>query len=143
MNLRKLPDWRTRLDEFIADVAAHPFDWRTHNCAGFVSRALAAQAGADPWEALRATFAECRTDHDVRHLLSVEYGGLEELFDAELLPHGFWRHPCATAGAPIITLGDDDQIGAGVSLGRYVCVLTTDGLIMTARHRILAAWSWP
>lgn len=143
MNLRKLPDWRERLQDYLDSIKGRPFDWRRHNCAGFVSHCLAAQCGLDPWVDLRAEFEALPDDQAVQIRLQTKYGNLELFIDQALKPYGFSRTTCASAGSPVITLGDNGKLGAGIALGRVTASLSYTGLTLSARTRHVVSWGWP
>jgi hypothetical protein len=141
--LRKLPDWRERLDEYLHSVSTLKFDWRTHNCAGFVSQCIAAQCGHDPWAVMRARYAELESDADVHLAMAREYGTLEKMLEIELVTFGFREVSCASAGSPVITMIESGVRGAGVSMGRYTVALTEQGLTMSSYFKHANAWGWP
>lgn len=47
------PDWRVRLDAYVAAAWRAPFDWGSNNCGLFVAGAIEAMTGVDPAAELR------------------------------------------------------------------------------------------
>lgn len=57
----KLPDWRARLDSWVAESFRMPFAWGQHDCALNAARAVEAQTGVDfaaDWRGRYSTYEE-------------------------------------------------------------------------------------
>jgi hypothetical protein len=60
----RLPDWRTRLEDYLARVAGQPFRPGRHDCALFVAGAVEAMTGEDPAAAWRGAYRSLDAGQD-------------------------------------------------------------------------------
>lgn len=124
--LQRLPDWRLRLDAFVTERLARPFEWGAHDCALFAADAVLAITGHDLAVGLRGL----RARQALRHLQAV--GGV-----AGLVP------PCLAplAGPQLAFEGDLAMIEqAGSGLRRWALgVVAHGGVIGPARAGLAIA----
>ena len=63
----RLPDWRTRLEDYLTRVARRPFRPGRHDCALFVAGAVEAMTGEDPAAAWRGAYRSLAAGQDALH----------------------------------------------------------------------------
>lgn len=124
--MKRLPDWRARLDAMFDDIRRTPFDWATgHDCAlALAARAIFATTGVDVAEPYRGRYASAEGA-----LLVLRKAGFENLeaLAASLLP----EIPVSRAHlGDIVTYAIDDAFGCtfGVVNGERAFVLRPEGI---------------
>ena len=123
-------DWQQRLDTYIADNMAVPFDWQTHNCTTFAAGWVREATGRVL--EVPATESAAVATRTVKQL-----GGL--LADAcrqlgEPLPGAY-----AQCG-DVVLLQLPDATAFGVCLGAVCAAQGPDGLVMVPITETEAAW---
>lgn len=123
--MKRLPNWRARLDATLSEIRRTPFDWNGHDCAtALAARAVEAITGEDLAAEYRGSFSTRLGA--LRLIRKLGFKTLDELI-AGLLP----EIPVAMAGVgDIATFASDDAFGCtlGVVNGERVFVLRPDGM---------------
>lgn len=86
--LTRCNNWPAKLDLFIEEKRAQPFDWRTNNCAFFAADWLAILVGVDLAESFRGQVTTPRSALDIIHQRgetdAIAAGRLEEIGGLEV-----------------------------------------------------------
>ena len=138
----KQPDWRERLEAYLAEVQAWPFSWATHNCITFTTGAVAAMTGkpiTDVQEYLRWTGDRVPTRREVLRYMHGYAGGLEAALARTLQQVGAHRRPWPGAGDIIMARIDGTRC-CGICLGRRSAFASDDGVAYTRTAAITGAW---
>jgi len=129
-------DWRARLAQYVASVAARPFRPGAHDCALFVAGAVEAMTGADAARDWRGTYRTLAAGQAALQ----SAGFLDHVdFVAAICP------PVAPSLAQVGDLaalpGDDGPAALGVIQGGGVYCLSPGGLVIVSRLYIEKAFS--
>lgn len=138
----KQPDWRDRLEAYLAEVKGRPFSWATHNCLTFTTGAVAAMTGhpiTDVQAYLRWTGDRMPTRRDVLRYMHGYAGGLETTLARTLQQVGAQRRPWPGAGDVVLAPVNGPSC-CGICLGRRSAFVTDAGLVYTRPRAITAAW---
>ena len=134
--LTRLPDWRTRLSEFIDAVRRTPFEWGTFDCGtGLAGPAVAALTGVDVCLPYRGTYASPQAA--MRVVLAAGHRNLGDLV-ASILPE--LQHPSQATVGDIAAVETGSALGwsLGVVNGERIFVLRENGLatveLLTAKR---------
>ncbi|MBV9549633.1 MAG: hypothetical protein JO256_08190 [Alphaproteobacteria bacterium] len=134
--MKRLPGWRTRLNDCLEDMRRRPFQWGEHDCAlGLAAPCVAAMTGIDLGAEWRGRYA---TADEARAVLAA--AGHDDI--GGLLASLFEEVPPAFAGhGDLATLpGENEGLSIGVVTGAAVTVLGARGLSQTSRLNILRAF---
>lgn len=118
VSVKRLPDWRNRLDAYLDEKTREPFEYGTNDCALFVAGAVNAMTGFDPAEGFRGRYHTSAQAQ--RSLLSHGYEKVTEM------ARQFFReiHP-SRAQIGDLAVAED---ALGVIGGPMIFVLREDGL---------------
>lgn len=64
-SMPRLSDWTKRLDAFLIENRARPFEWGTFDCCMFAGQAIASMTGVDPAAPFRDTYGNVAEASDV------------------------------------------------------------------------------
>ena len=123
--MKRLPDWRNRLEAALDDIRRSPFAWGEHDCGpSLAGRAVLALTGEDIAAPYRGRY---RTASEAVRLIRDE--GFESLGDmaASVLPE---VHPSRARIGDIAAFRMDSPLGhsLGVVIGERVLVLRHEGV---------------
>ena len=138
----KQPDWRDRLEAYLAEVQALPFSWATHNCITFTTGAAAAMTGrpiTDVQEYLQWTGDRTPTRRQVLRYMHHYAGGLEAALVRTLEQVSAQRRPWPGAGDIILARINRTRV-CGICLGRRSAFVTERGVEYTRPASITGAW---
>lgn len=131
----RLPDWRVRLTDYLAEVARHPLRPGRHDCALFVAGAVRAMTGSDPARGWRGKYRSLAAGQ--RALEARGYADHVALVAA-------WCPPVAPAFAAVgdiaVMKSDVDAAALGLVQGASVYVLSRTGLVLVSRMEMLGAF---
>lgn len=122
--LQQLPDWRPRLQAYVATCVSLPFKAGTHDCALFWAGAVAAMTGHDPAVSFRGRYRTLKGG-----LLALKRAGFRNHVEAVAgllteIPPAYAR-----AGDTAVVAGDGEIAEAlGIVQGEMIYVLRPDGL---------------
>lgn len=129
------PDWRARLAQYVAAVAAQPFKPGSHDCALFAAGAVEAMTGTDAAADWRGTYRSLAT-------------GRRALQRAGFADHvAFVAAHCAPVAPSLAAVGDlavlpadNGQTALGVVQGGGVYCLSPGGMAIVSRLHIKKAF---
>ncbi|MFN3575363.1 MAG: DUF6950 family protein [Tabrizicola sp.] len=131
------PDWRSRLNAYLAEIAPADFSYGSNDCALFVAGAVRALTGHDPAAAWRGTYTTLE-------------GGLKRLKKAGIADHvavvdGLFQRvaPAFAQVGDVALLRAESSEGLGIVVGETVVCLSPRGLAHLPRNFIIAAWTVP
>ena len=136
--MARLADWQCRLAAYLSARQSVPFHWATNSCLTFVTGAVTAMTGRDPWADDRAALAGLRRGHVIKYM---------ERYGEDLV--GATTHALALADIyPTRSAGEGDVVHAqvgkvralGVCLGRLSAFAGKAGLVRAKPVEILDAW---
>ncbi len=129
------PDWRPRLQSYLARVSGRRFRAGRHDCALFAAGAIHAQTGFDPAHLWRGQYRNLDEGYAL-----LRGAGFED-------PAAFVAARCeeiaparAAAGDIAVLAGDDGTAALGVVQGAMVYCLRPSGLALVRRDEILKAF---
>ncbi len=133
----RLADWRTRLDAYLASVAAEPFQYGRLDCALFAAGAVEAMTGGDPVAGIGP--------------YTTLKGGLKALSKAGFRSPehvvGLHFDPVPTALAQVGDIAAVEQTegmpALGIVAGEVIAVLRPEGLGWLPRMQATDAWAVP
>ena len=138
--MRRVSDWPTRLDQYIAAARARPFDWGVNDCCLFACGAVAAMTGVDPGSWFRGRY---RSAFAARLALrQFAGGGLAEAIERLAARHGKPEiAPLRASRGDLCLMGTLDGInGLGVCLGSRAAFMAPRGLVFAPMARVARAW---
>ena len=113
--MTRLPNWRPRLYDYLAEGARTPFAYGQHDCAMFAAGAVEAMTGTDPAAEFRSRYSTLRGG---LHMVGSLLGECDALFV---------RIPVLQAGVGDVAWVDEGFPALGVVLGEDVAVLRLEG----------------
>lgn len=131
---RRAPDWRRKLELYIAAAADRPFGLGQHDCAMFAAGAVAAMTGADPAAPYRGRYGTLTEGLDLLRAdgfgdhLDVAGGLFEEVPVARARP----------GDLAAVAAGDGDALG--VVQGEHVYLVGPGGLRLVPLTDAARAW---
>ncbi|MFN4191809.1 MAG: DUF6950 family protein [Tabrizicola sp.] len=133
----RLPDWRSRLNDYLGEVAPADFRYGSNDCALFAAGAVRAMTGHDPAAAFRGVYSTLE-------------GGLKRVRKAGFADHVavvrtlFAEVPAAFAQVgDIAVLDSKGEPVLGVVVGEVVACLSPRGLGHVHRKHVTTAWRVP
>lgn len=134
-------DWPARLDAYLRDCAARPFQYGAHDCALFAAGAVAAVTGWDPAAAWRGAYDSLSSGQQA---LRAALGrvSLPQAVNRYLgRPHKLWRQAGRGDIAWVQDLLIDSRVLGVVDLsGERVAVAGAEGMIFAPTHAIRLVW---
>ena len=132
-------DWQDRLAEYLAAHEGQPFDWVSNSCLTFVTGAVTAMTGLDPWPVDRARIAGLQGRERVQEYMMEYGGGLQGAAARALAKAGLApvMDPCE-GDIVLAVVGNSEALG--VCTGRQCAFLTRTGLVLKQPTAILHAW---
>lgn len=131
--MKRLPDWKSRLTAYLAAIGTRPFKPGQHDCALFVAGAVETMTGDDPargWRGYRS-LAEGR-----RALARRGYADQVALV-ASLLPE---IAPALARAGDVAVVAGEDGPAVGIVQGEMVFALRREGLAILPRLQIERAF---
>ncbi len=119
-HIERLPDWRMRLHEYLADEAARKFEWGVSDCAIFAAGAIKAMTGHDPAAQWRGRY---KSMADGLRLIR-KHGHKDHVAAAR----AFLKTGRHRVGDIAVIEGDDAMPALGVVLGAAIAVKSPEGL---------------
>ena len=120
--MKRLPDWRQRLGEYVAGIAKTPFAPGSADCALFAADAILAMTGTDPAAGFRGRYKTLKGGF--KRLQKAGYADLAALVAAHLA-----EIPVAMAQVgDIAILSADGEAALGVVQGDRIYVRSLGGL---------------
>lgn len=134
--MARLPDWRPRLDRYLAEAARRPFRPGTHDCGLFAAGVVEAVTGYDPaagwlrgrYCTLEEAQALCRARGHADHV-AVIAAEFPEVHPVEAL-----------AGDLAVVINEEGEPVFGVVLGPRIAVLRVSGLGYCPRSDMVRAF---
>jgi len=130
----RLPDWRTRLQEYLLKVARTPFKEGVNDCALFLAGGVAAMTGVDYAAPYRDRYTTTRGG-----LRILRRDGFED--HVALAAHHLSEKPVAFANVgdgAVVVRGNEPALG--IVQGASVFVLMPDGIGHVALTDASTAW---
>lgn len=129
----RLPGWRARLIETLAEVKAKPFSWEEqHDCAlGLVAPVAKALTGKDFGAEFRGEYTTAKGA--LKALRKRKYKDL-----ADCMAKTFVEiHPSKAQSGDLVAIGTQDEIGValGVVIGERIGVLSPTGFATLDRSK--------
>ncbi|MBB4611600.1 DUF6950 family protein [Sphingomonas yabuuchiae] len=134
--MQRLPDWETRLADYLEPLRLRPFAWGDHDCCTFAAGAVAAMTGIDPMPEFRGRYSTAIGS--ARALRRFGAGDLPSTMDAKF----------ETIPAPLAQRGDIVMSSGllGVCMGPYLAAVGSEGaregLIKIERRAWVAPLAW-
>ena len=131
--MTRLPNWKTRLTTYLAEVVDRPFKPGQHDCALFVAGAVQAMTGDDPargWRGYRSLTAG-------RRALAKRGYSDQVALAASMLPA---IAPAMAQAGDVAVVAGDDGPALGIVQGEMVFVLRREGLAILPRLAIEKAF---
>lgn len=129
----RLPDWRRRLELYLADAARVPFAHGTHDCALFAAGAVKAMTGHDPAADYRGRYGSFK--EGLRALRAS--GDSDHLALADRL---FEAIPVATARPGDLAAVPMPRPALGVVQGELIYLVGDEGLRLVPLTSATRAW---
>lgn len=133
----RLPDWRSRLNAYFAEVAPVDFRYGSNDCALFAAGAVRAMTGHDPAAAWRGSYTTL--EGGLKRLRKAGLADHVAVVDSLLLPVA----PAFAQVGDLALLRDHEGQGLGIVAGETVVCLSPRGLAHLPRDFVTAAWSVP
>lgn len=142
----RLPDWETRLVDYINRVRRTPFNRAGFDCLRFTADAIYQVVGYD----LAHSFRSYTTDEEARAITGREPDAFYNLVSLTMLEAGFaatdWKH--AHRGDPcfIVNLSScapQWEGGLGICMGDHCLTPHGTGLIPIRMRAVRTAWNIP
>jgi hypothetical protein len=137
LQMQRLPDWRSRLTDYLARAAHQPFKWGEHDCALFAADCIREMTGIDVAEAVRGQYSSAESATEM-----LQAAGLRDL-KALAAGHLERAVPALAQVGDIAVVGTRRRQALGVVVGEMVAVLRADGLGHVPRDGMLAAFRVP
>lgn len=131
---RRAPDWRRKLELYVAEAAVRPFAFGEHDCATFAAGAVAAMTGVDPAGRYRGGYGSL-----TEGLQLLRAGGVEDHLD--LADRLFEAIPVARArpgDLAAVATGEGDALG--IVQGEHVYLVGPGGLRLVPLTEAARAW---
>lgn len=125
-------DWPQRLSAFIAAARARPFEWASQDCATFSRDWIEAATG-------RRVFDAPYSDATSAARYVEEQGGMLAAVKrvlGEPMPN-----PAAAGRGDVALVSNAGREVMGVVVGEHVAAPAADGVLMSSRSAMIAAWS--
>lgn len=133
--MTRLPDWETRLNNYVVECGGRPFVWGEFDCAMFAAGAVIAMTGDDPLAEFRGRYST--GPGSIRALKRYGAGTLEATFDTK-----FAACPISFARRGDLAFHEGSL---GVVMGPFAlfvgAVGDVDGLIRFPRASWERAWT--
>jgi hypothetical protein len=131
---RRAPDWRRKLELYVAAAASRRFDFGEHDCAMFAAGAVAAMTGADPAAPYRGRYGTLNEGLEL--LRAAGFGDHLDMADSL-----FEEIPVARArpgDLAAVAAGEGDALG--VVQGEHVYLVGPGGLRLVPLTDASRAW---
>lgn len=128
---KRVLNWQSRLNAYLAKVQNLPFEWGQNDCATFVANAIKAMTGEDPMEGFRGY----KTEKEAKALIKAR--GYRNHVD--FVRKHFKKVPQALAGPGDIAVMRGDILG--LVQGEYIYhpgIEQGTGLVLTSRDDVKA-----
>jgi hypothetical protein len=136
--MARLADWPTRLDAVIISARAHEFAYGQFDCVKFVAECVEAQTGIDhyqPWNGLY-------NSKETAYSLLPKPDDLCESMRMMMVHLNYPEcHPNFAKRGDVVMIDIHGIKACGIHLGRYVAMVTHQGIAMMPTKHIICAWS--
>lgn len=131
--------WQDRLADYLVKSESLSFHWATHSCLTFVTGAVTAMTGVDPWKPERDRLQGLRRRGRVIQYMHKYGGDLQGAADKALKLAGLEQKRCPGEG-DIVLARIDRTTALGVCLGRLCVFVGPQGLVRLKPDHIVTVW---
>jgi hypothetical protein len=131
----RLPDWKSRLLDYLNDAVRRPFGYGTHDCCLFAAGAVEATTGIDPAAAFRGRYSTLKGG-----IKAVRKAGFSDYVGMAIAQLDSVHASCATPGdLAVIDTPNGPVLGVVQGEGVYVLGVERMGLMPVASARLILA----